>query len=228
MNDEQKKIYDERRLFYYDLIHNQIKEHGIGKSQIFILQALNELRQLASCPEMKTEGLVSSTKREILIENIREAVDNGHKILIFTNFIRSIENICEDLDKHNIKHLYMTGATKDRQSLVEKFQNDKKCKVFVMTLKTGGVGLNLTAADTIFIYDPWWNKTAEDQAVDRSHRMGQDRTVFSYKLITKGTIEEKILKLQEEKSRLFEKLISSDSASVKSLTEKDIEYILSE
>ncbi|WP_319203061.1 DEAD/DEAH box helicase [uncultured Ilyobacter sp.] len=228
MNDEQKRIYDERRLFYYDLIHNQIKEHGIGKSQIFILQALNELRQLASCPEMKTEGLVSSTKREILIENIREAVDNGHKILIFTNFIRSIENICEDLEKHHIKHLYMTGATKDRQSLVEKFQNDKKCKVFVMTLKTGGVGLNLTAADTIFIYDPWWNKTAEDQAVDRSHRMGQDRTVFSYKLITKGTIEEKILKLQEEKSRLFEKLISSDSASVKSLTEKDIEYILSE
>ncbi len=228
MNDDQKRVYDERRLFYYDLIHNQIKEHGIGKSQIFILQALNELRQIASCPEMKTEGIVSSTKREILIENIREAVDNGHKILVFTNFIRSIENICEDLDKHNIKHIYMTGATKDRQALVEKFQNDKKCKVFVMTLKTGGVGLNLTAADTIFIYDPWWNKTAEDQAVDRSHRMGQDRTVFSYKLITKGTIEEKILKLQEEKSRLFEKLISSDSASVKSLTEKDIEYILSE
>jgi SNF2 family DNA or RNA helicase len=228
MNDEQKRIYDERRLFYYDLIHNQIKEHGIGKSQIFILQALNELRQIASCPEMKTEGAVSSTKREVLIENIREAVDNGHKILVFTNFIRSIENICEDLDTHNIKHIHMTGATKDRQALVEKFQRDKKCKVFVMTLKTGGVGLNLTAADTIFIYDPWWNKTAEDQAVDRSHRMGQDRTVFSYKLITKGTIEEKILKLQDEKSRLFEKLISSDSSSVKSLTETDIEYILSE
>lgn len=228
MNEKQKKLYDERRMFYYDLIHNQIKEHGIGKTQIFILQALNELRQIASCPEMKSSDMVSSIKREVLIEQIKDAVDNDHKILVFTNFIKSIENICEDLTKEGIKHISMTGGTKDRQSLVEKFQNDKKCKVFVMTLKTGGVGLNLTAADTIFIYDPWWNKTAEDQAVDRSHRMGQDRTVFSYKLITKGTIEEKILKLQEEKSRLFDNLISSDSATVKTLSEKDIEYILGE
>lgn len=228
MNEKQKKLYDERRMFYYDLIHNQIKEHGIGRSQIFILQALNELRQIASCPEMKSSDMVSSIKREVLIEQIKDAVDNGHKILVFTNFIKSIDNICEDLNKAGIKHISMTGGTKDRQSLVEKFQNDKKCKVFVMTLKTGGVGLNLTAADTIFIYDPWWNKTAEDQAVDRSHRMGQDRTVFSYKMITKGTIEEKILKLQEEKSRLFDNLISSDSATVKTLSEKDIEYILGE
>lgn len=228
MNEKQKKLYDERRAFYYDLIHNQIKEHGIGRSQIFILQALNELRQIASCPEMKSSDMVSSIKREVLIEQIKDAVDNGHKILVFTNFIKSIDNICEDLTREGIKHISMTGGTKDRQGLVEKFQNDKKCKVFVMTLKTGGVGLNLTAADTIFIYDPWWNKTAEDQAVDRSHRMGQDRTVFSYKLITKGTIEEKILKLQEEKSRLFDNLISSDSATVKTLSEKDIEYILGE
>ena len=228
MNEKQKKLYDERRTFYYDLIHNQIKEHGIGRSQIFILQALNELRQIASCPEMKSSDMVSSIKREVLIEQIKDAVENNHKILVFTNFIKSIDNICEDLTEAGIKHISMTGGTKDRQSLVEKFQNDKKCKVFVMTLKTGGVGLNLTAADTIFIYDPWWNKTAEDQAVDRSHRMGQDRTVFSYKLITKGTIEEKILKLQEEKSRLFDNLISSDSATVKTLSEKDIEYILGE
>lgn len=228
MNEKQKKLYDERRTFYYDLIHNQIKEHGIGKTQIFILQALNELRQIASCPEMKTSGMVASTKRETLINQISDAVENGHKILVFTNFIKSIENICEDLDSRNIEYLSMTGGTKDRQGLVDKFQNNNKYKVFVMTLKTGGVGLNLTAADTIFIYDPWWNKTAEDQAVDRSHRMGQDRTVFSYKLITKGTIEEKILKLQEEKSRLFDNLISSDSATVKTLSEKDIEYILGE
>ncbi len=228
MNERQKKLYDERRLFYYDLIHNQIKEHGIGRSQIFILQALNELRQIASCPEVKSSDMVSSVKRSALIEQIKDAVDNGHKILVFTNFIKSIDNICEDLTKEGIKHISMTGGSKDRQSLVEKFQADKKCKVFVMTLKTGGVGLNLTAADTIFIYDPWWNKTAEDQAVDRSHRMGQDRTVFSYKLITKGTIEEKILKLQEEKSKLFNNLISSDSATIKTLSEKDIEYILGE
>jgi len=228
MNAAQKRLYEERRAFYYTLVNEKIKAQGIGKTQVFILQALNELRQIASCPENQTDGDVSSTKREILMENVVEAVRNGHKVLVFTNFISSIENICSDLDENEIKYVSMTGATKDRQKLVEKFQNDKKCKVFVMTLKTGGVGLNLTAADKIFIYDPWWNKTAEDQAIDRSHRMGQDRTVFSYKLIAKGTIEEKMLALQKQKSQLFEDLVSSDSASMKSLTETDIEFILGE
>ena len=228
MNPKQKKLYEERRNFYYNLVNAQVKEHGIGKSQFFILQALNELRQIASNPESKSADVISSSKRGILVENIREAVSNNHKILVFTNFIKTIENICSDLDDMDIKYLSMTGATKNRQELVDTFQKDKKIKVFVMTLKTGGVGLNLTSADTIFIYDPWWNKTAEDQAVDRSHRMGQKNTVFSYKLISKGTIEEKILTLQKEKSRLFEDLISDDSASLKSLTQEDIEYILGE
>ncbi len=228
MNPKQKKLYEERRNFYYNLVNTQVQEHGIGKSQFFILQALNELRQIASNPESKSGDVISSSKRGILVENIREAVSNNHKILVFTNFIKTIENICSDLDDMDIKYLSMTGATKNRQELVDKFQKDKKYKVFVMTLKTGGVGLNLTSADTIFIYDPWWNKTAEDQAVDRSHRMGQKNTVFSYKLISKGTIEEKILTLQKEKSRLFDDLISDDSASLKSLTQEDIEYILGE
>ena len=228
MNPQQKKLYEERRNFYYNLVNSQVKEYGIGKTQFFILQALNELRQIASNPESKSADVISSSKRGILLENIREAVSNNHKILVFTNFIKTIENICSDLDDMEIKYLSMTGATKNRQELVDKFQKDKKYKVFVMTLKTGGVGLNLTSADTIFIYDPWWNKTAEDQAVDRSHRMGQKNTVFSYKLISKDTIEEKILKLQKEKSRLFEDLISDDSASLKNLTQEDIEYILGE
>ena len=169
-----------------------------------------------------------SSKREVLVNNILEAVENGHKVLVFTNYINSIENICEDLEKNNINYLSMTGSTKDRQSLVDKFQKDNKYKVFIMTLKTGGVGLNLTAADTIFIYDPWWNKTVENQAIDRAYRLGQDRTVFSYKLILKDTIEEKILQLQDTKSKLLDSLISEDSASVKTLTEKDIEFILGE
>ncbi len=228
MNPKQKKLYEERRNFYYNLVNSQVQEHGIAKSQFFILQALNELRQIASNPESKSGDVISSSKRGILMENIREAVMNNHKVLVFTNFIKTIENICSDLEDLDIKYLSMTGSTKNRQELVDKFQKDKKYKVFVMTLKTGGVGLNLTAADTIFIYDPWWNKTAEDQAVDRSHRMGQKNTVFSYKLISKGSIEEKILKLQHEKSRLFDELISDDSASLKSLTQEDIEYILGE
>ena len=227
MNPEQKKLYEERRSYYYKMVNSQIKENGLGKTQFFILQALNELRQITSCPESESNGVMSS-KREVLINNILEAVENGHKVLVFTNYINSIENICEDLEKNNINYLSMTGSTKDRQSLVDKFQKDNKYKVFIMTLKTGGVGLNLTAADTIFIYDPWWNKTVENQAIDRAYRLGQDRTVFSYKLILKDTIEEKILQLQDTKSKLLDSLISEDSASVKTLTEKDIEFILGE
>lgn len=227
MNPEQKKLYEERRNYYYNMVHSQIKENGLGKAQFFILQALNELRQITSCPESKSVG-VTSSKREVLINNILDAVENGHKVLVFTNYINSIKNICDDLEKYGIKYLSMSGATKDRQLLVDKFQKDNKYKVFVMTLKTGGVGLNLTAADTIFIYDPWWNKTVENQAIDRAYRLGQDRTVFSYKLILKDTIEEKILQLQESKIKLLDSLISEDSSSLKTLTEKDIEFILGE
>lgn len=227
MNPEQKKLYDERRNYYYKMVHSQIKENGIGKTQFYILQALNELRQITSCPEVKSAGVMSS-KREVLINNIVEAVENGHKVLVFTNYISSINSICEDLERYGIKYLSMTGATKDRQLLVDKFQKDGKYKVFVMTLKTGGVGLNLTSADTIFIYDPWWNKTVENQAIDRAYRLGQDRTVFSYKLILKDTIEEKILQLQESKIKLLDNLISEDNSSLKTLTEKDIEFILGE
>ncbi|MEG0390576.1 MAG: SNF2-related protein [Cetobacterium sp.] len=227
MNAEQKKLYEERRAYYYGMINSQIKTQGLGKTQFYILQALNELRQLTSCPEMKNPNVVSS-KREVLINNVQDAVENGHKVLIFTNYIKSIESITSDLKKRGIKYLEMTGATKDRQGLVDLFQKDNRYKVFVMTLKTGGVGLNLTAADTIFIYDPWWNKTVENQAVDRAYRLGQDRTVFSYKLILKDTIEEKILKLQESKSQLLDNLISDEGATLKTLTEKDIEFILGE
>lgn len=225
MNPEQKKLYDERRKYYYDMVNTQIKENGLGRTQFFILQALNELRQITSCPESRKDGVISS-KREVLLNSIIDAVENGHKVLVFTNYLKSIDDICEDLKKNGINYLSMSGATKDRQQLVEKFQKEEKYKVFVMTLKTGGVGLNLTSADTIFIYDPWWNKTVENQAVDRAYRLGQDRTVFSYKLILKDSIEEKILQLQELKTKLLDSLISEDNTSLKVLTENDIEFIL--
>ncbi|PID67124.1 MAG: hypothetical protein CR959_01795 [Fusobacteriales bacterium] len=225
MSPEHKKFYEERRLFYYNSLNKSMKEKGIDKTKFFILQALNELRHITSSPEIKKKNVVSS-KKEVLIENIVEAIENNHKVLVFVNYISSIDNICNSLKKHNIKFLKMTGETKNRQNLVDKFQTDSRYKVFVMTLKTGGVGLNLTSADTIFIYDPWWNKTVENQAVDRAYRMGQDKTVFSYKLILKDSIEEKILKLQEMKSKLLDDLISEDNLSTKSLTKNDIEFIL--
>lgn len=225
MNKEQKKYYEERRAYYYNLVHLNIKTNGINKSQFSILQALNELRQIASCPENKNP-LLYSNKKIAVIENAIEAVKNNHKVLIFANYLSSIDSICRELDERGIKYLSMTGDTKDRHSLVDKFQNDSSYKVFVMTLKTGGVGLNLTAADTIFIYDPWWNKTVENQAIDRAYRLGQDNTVFAYKMILKDTIEEKILTLQKAKSLLIENLISDEGANFKFLSEDDIEFIL--
>ncbi|MFN4152358.1 MAG: DEAD/DEAH box helicase, partial [Candidatus Sericytochromatia bacterium] len=228
MSKEQYKLYEQRRAFYYKSLKNQIAEEGINKSQFIILQALNELRQIASTPETKSDGSIISSKREILMDYINEVISLDHRVLIFTNYLGSLDYISEDLEKAEIEHLIMTGATHKRQELVDKFQNNDKYKVFLMTLKTGGVGLNLTKADYVFIYDPWWNKAAENQAIDRTHRIGQDKTVFSYKLITKNTIEEKILKLQELKTDLFNKIISSDDTSIKAITESDIDFMFGE
>ncbi|HSO66337.1 MAG TPA: C-terminal helicase domain-containing protein [Desulfatirhabdiaceae bacterium] len=160
------------------------------------------------------------------MEQLLDLIANNHKALVFANFLNALDCIAEDLEKAGVDYLLMTGATRDRKQLVERFQEDESCKVFLLTLKTGGIGLNLTAADYIFIFDPWWNRAAENQAIDRTHRIGQDKTVFAYKLITRGTIEEKILKLQEQKSELFNQLISSDGASIKSLDETDVEFVL--
>ena len=226
MQEKQKKLYHKRRKHYHDYIKDQINKEGIENSQFYILQALTELRQLASVPEAKTDQQITSAKRELLVENVLDAIANGHKVLIFVNFLQAIESIGEDLQQANIDFVSMTGATQNRQVLVERFQNDKKCRVFLMTLKTGGVGLNLTAADMVYIYDPWWNTSAENQAIDRTYRMGQKKTVFSYKLITKDSIEEKILQLQNQKKELFDSIIASDSASIKSLNEADIDFML--
>jgi len=228
MAPEQKRFYEQRRLYLNESIREQVASEGIEKSQFFVLQAITDLRQIASIPEAKSEGLIVSSKRELLMEQMVDSVANGHKILLFANFLAILDFLADDLQKEKIDFEIMTGATRNRERRVKHFQNDDECKVFLMTLKTGGLGLNLTAADTVFIYDPWWNIAAENQAIDRSHRMGQDRTVFSYKLITKGTIEEKIVKLQEQKRALFENIISSDSTVPKFINMEDIDYLLGE
>ena len=224
MNDEHRKFYEERRKYYYSLLEKNTSSQG-NFDKFFVLQAINELRHIVSSPELETKKIISS-KKEVLIENVIEAIENNHKVLVFVNYLSSIESICESLKENKIKYLKMTGQTKDRQNLVDKFQNDSRYKVFVMTLKTGGVGLNLVSADTIFIYDPWWNTTVENQAIDRAYRLGQDKTVFAYKMIMRNTIEEKILKLQEIKNKLLDDLISEDNLSTKNLSKNDIEFIL--
>lgn len=224
MNDEHRKYYEERREYFYSMLEKNNTVNG-EVDKFFVLQAINELRHIVSSPEIDDRKIISS-KKEVLMENIIEAIENGHKVLVFVNYLSSIERICESLKENKIKFLKMTGQTKDRQSLVDKFQNDSRYKAFVMTLKTGGVGLNLVSADTIFIYDPWWNKTIENQAIDRAYRLGQDKTVFAYKMIMKNTIEEKILKLQEMKNKLLDDLISEDNLYTKNLSRTDIEFIL--
>ena len=226
MNPEQARHYESRRLYYKQAIEQQVASKGIQQAQFFVFQAMNELRQIASIPEAQTESRIDSPKAELLMEQLDDAIANRHKVLVFANYLAAVEHIGEELDKRGIDFVTMTGSTRNRQQLVEKFQTDPDCKVFVLTLKTGGTGLNLTAADMVFIFDPWWNKAAENQAIDRAHRIGQQKKVLSYKLITLGTIEEKILKLQETKTALFDTIISSDSASLKSLTEEDIEFML--
>ena len=224
MNDEHRRFYEERRKYYYSLLEKNTSSQG-NFDKFFVLQAINELRHIVSSPELESKKIISS-KKEVLIENVIEAIENNHKVLVFVNYLSSIESICDSLKENKIKYLKMTGQTKDRQILVDKFQNDNRYKVFVMTLKTGGVGLNLVSADTIFIYDPWWNTTVENQAIDRAYRLGQDKTVFAYKMIMRNTIEEKILKLQEIKNKLLDDLISEDNLSTKNLSKSDIEFIL--
>ncbi|HAK44320.1 MAG TPA: helicase SNF [Spirochaeta sp.] len=228
MDRELTLYYEDRRRMYYDAIRNKISSQGLNKSKFFILQALSELRQIASIPERQTDGRMTSPKLELLIDQLIDTSGSGHKSLVFVNFLDTIPLIGKRLEQEGIEFLTMSGVTRNRGELVSEFQDNDHIKVFIMTLKTGGVGLNLTAADYVFIFDPWWNKSAENQAVDRTHRIGQKNTVFSYKLITSGTIEEKILQLQEKKKELFDDLLSSEGEAIKKLDERDIDYIFKE
>ena len=226
MEKDQAEFYEQRRRFYQEKINNSIAAEGIKKSQFVMFQALTELRRIASVPESLTDGRVHSPKLEELVEQVADAVANGHKCVVFFNYIAGLELTGERLSRLGIDYEVMTGATTNRSKVVERFNNDRNCMVFLMTLKTGGVGLNLTVADTVFIFEPWWNKAAEEQAINRLHRMGQKAKVHSYSLITRDTIEEKIRLLQEQKSQLFDDLISADASTSKQLSQEDINFIL--
>ena len=227
MEKEHADYYNERRNFYQRYVKNTIATEGIQKSQFVMFQALNELRRIASVPESMTDGQIASPKINTLVDMVTDAVWNGHKIVVFFNYIAGIELVSEKLNEAGIDFTCMTGSTHDRKGVVERFQNNPQCKVLLMTLKTGGVGLNLTAADTVFIFEPWWNKAAEEQAINRLHRFGQKAKVLCYSLITQNSIEEKICLLQQQKAELFAGLIGNDASSTKLLTEEDIQFILS-
>jgi superfamily II DNA or RNA helicase len=225
----QRKIYDELRQHYRDSLLQRIKDEGLGKSKIMVLEALLRLRQAACHPgliDSKRSG-EKSAKLDMLLEQLREVLDEGHKALVFSQFTSLLAIVRNRLDSEGVIYEYLDGSTTDRQSCVERFQNDADCRLFLISLKAGGLGLNLTAAEYVFLLDPWWNPAVEAQAIDRAHRIGQERQVFAYRLIARDTVEEKVLELQKTKRDLAASIISADNSLIRNLRREDLELLLS-
>jgi superfamily II DNA or RNA helicase len=229
LSKRERKEYDELRDFYRAKLTKQIDDVGLEKSKIHVLEALLRLRQAACHPgllDQKKRGK-SSAKLDALLEQLHEAVGGGHKALVFSQFVSLLSIVRERLDKEGIVYEYLDGQTTKRKSHVERFQNDPTCPLFLISLKAGGHGLNLTAADYVFILDPWWNPAAEMQAIDRTHRIGQTRRVFAYRLIAKDTVEEKVVELQKQKRELADAIITANESLIRKLTAEDLQEILS-
>ena len=227
MTEEQEKCYEQAKSYYRNIILEQIEEKGFGKSQMTVLQGLTKLRQLANHPLMIDENYVGdSGKNEEVLQKLETIVEEGHKVLIFSQFVKHLSIFRKHLDENKVDYCYLDGSTSNRQEQVERFQNDDSVKVFLISLKAGGLGLNLTAAEYVFLLDPWWNPAIEAQAIDRAHRIGQQNTVFTYKFITRNSVEEKILALQRNKRKLFDNLITIEENFVKSLSKADILSLL--
>ncbi len=219
MSDEHAYLYQTWRLRSLSKIHGSY-------SKMTIFRALSELRQIASVPEMLSEGTVKSSKVDIVNKHMMSKLNKGHKIIVFFSFLKGIEIIGELLKKQGVEYLTLTGQTEARKEVIENFNANANIKVLLMTLKTGGVGLNLTAADVVYIFDPWWNKAAEFQAVDRLHRIGQKKEVTCYSIITEDTIEQKMQELQRIKSDLFEEIFSTQGNVAKILSAENVEYLI--
>ncbi len=227
MTAMQEEEYETAKSLFRNKIMDQIETDGVGKSHMILLQGLTKLRQLANHPKLIDPDYGGdSGKMEDVTHMLTTAVGEGHKILVFSQFVKHLALLETYLKENGITYCYLDGSTKDRQAQVEKFQNDPSVKVFLISLKAGGLGLNLTKADYVFLLDPWWNPAVEAQAVDRAHRIGQENKVFTYKFITKNTVEEKILALQQSKMRLATELISTEESFVKNLSKDDIQNLL--
>ncbi|ODT98909.1 MAG: hypothetical protein ABS79_05165, partial [Planctomycetes bacterium SCN 63-9] len=228
MDPEQRKLYDELRAHYRDaLLRKDAAE--LDRSKIEVLEALLRLRQ-ASCHP----GLISaehaelpSAKLDMLIPSILEVVEEGHKVLVFSQFTSFLAIVRERLEAEGLTYEYLDGRTRNRAARVERFQTDESCPIFLISLKAGGLGLNLTAAEYVYLLDPWWNPAVEAQAIDRSHRIGQTQHVFAYRLICRNTVEEKILELQQKKRDLADAILNADNRLISSLTRDDLEFLLS-
>jgi superfamily II DNA or RNA helicase len=225
----QKKHYEELRDHYRLSLLERVRTEGLGRSKIHVLEALLRLRQAACHPGLLDPKRVDepSAKLEVLLAQLAEVREEGHKALVFSQFTSLLAIVRRRLDKAGVRYEYLDGATTHRQTHVETFQNDPECGLFLISLKAGGLGLNLTAAEYVFLLDPWWNPAVEAQAVDRAHRIGQTRPVFAYRLIAKDTVEEKVLELQKTKRDLADAILSEDNSLIRDLKSEDLELLLS-
>lgn len=230
LSEKQQELYLEILEKTRDKVFAEVAEKGVAGSQMSIFSALLRLRQICCHPQLLGEdlshGVNESGKFEALQDMVEEIVSEGHRILIFSQFVEMLKLMRPWLERKGIRYEYLTGETKNREEIVTRFNRDDEIPVFLISLKAGGTGLNLTGADYVIHYDPWWNPAAEDQATDRAHRIGQTKSVFVYRLIAKGTVEEKIMKLKERKRDLVDSIISADRSIGKTLSFEDLKDIL--
>ncbi|MFQ5507975.1 MAG: SNF2-related protein [Leptospirillia bacterium] len=229
MEEDQRALYDRIRDRCRDQVADSIRSKGLSRSRIAILDALLKLRQVCCHSELLpadlSGGVTASAKMDLFVEFITEAMEEEHRVLVFSQFVSMLKLIRRHLDDAGVPYAYLDGRTRNREKRVKEFQEDPAIPVFLISLKAGGTGLNLTAADYVVHFDPWWNPAVEQQATDRAHRIGQTRKVFSYKMIAEDTVEEKIVLLQEKKQQLSNILLSGEKELVSDLTMDDIEKI---
>lgn len=229
MGKDQQRLYDEMRAHYRDTLLGMVNDQGLVKSQMHVLEALLRLRQAACHPGLLDPAKIddSSAKLGVLLSHLDEIVQGGHKALVFSQFTSLLAIVKKHLDAKGVVYEYLDGQTRKRKDHVERFQNDPACPVFLVSLKAGGLGLNLTAAEYVFILDPWWNPAVEAQAIDRAHRVGQTKRVFAYRLICSGTVEEKIAELQTKKRDLANAILQENNSVMTGMTVEDLDMLLS-
>ncbi|MCZ6452348.1 MAG: SNF2-related protein, partial [Deltaproteobacteria bacterium] len=225
----QRRLYNDLREYYRSRVLTRLEREGLNKVKFQVLEALLRLRQAACHPGLIDKARIAepSAKIDLLLSHIDQVLDEGHKILVFSQFTSLLAIVRDRLDRAKIVYAYLDGRTRDRKTVVERFQNDPDVRLFLISIKAGGLGLNLTAAEYVYILDPWWNPAVEAQAIDRAHRIGQTRHVFAYRLIAQDTVEEKVVELQQTKRNLAEAIINADNNLIHNLSRDDLEHLLS-
>jgi SNF2 family DNA or RNA helicase len=231
MDAKQLKVYDDYKNHYRDILLKKIDEVGMAKAGIYVIEGLLRLRQICDSPQLVKNEKVTTTSSIKTQELLRELKENTgqNKVLVFSQFVEMLSLLKDALDAEGITYCYLDGSTsaQHRKEAVQEFQTNNDKKIFLMSIKAGGVGLNLTQANYVYIVDPWWNPAVEQQAIDRTHRIGQKNQIFAYRMICKNTVEEKIIALQQKKKQVADDLITEDAGFVKKLTKTDVAFLFS-